>query len=216
MREAKLEHLGSAKNIEITRRITTIVGGSGDCDLVEQRISDLKREMGETESLHESEQVQQRITRLASGIAIIHVGAATEVEMIEKKHRLEDALEAVTSAQEEGVVAGGGTTLVQAALHLSDERADNDDQAYGYDIIANAIKEPLRQMAINAGDSPDLIMAEIEAAESGEGYNFATGKYVNMYEAGIIDPAKVTRVALQNAASVSSSLILANFAIIEA
>ena len=222
LRDTKLQHLGTAKNIEVTKRTTTIVDGGGDYESVEQKIEDLKGELKSTESLSECEKIQERITRLASGIAVIYVGAPTEVEMIEKKHRLEDALEAVRSAQEEGVVAGGGTTLVGAALHLDKSRAANEDQAYGYDIIAKALKEPFRQMAINAGYSSDLILADIEAGwhvakdeTLSLGYNFATGEFVNMYEEGIIDPAKVTRVALQNAASVASSLILANYAVIE-
>ena len=215
IRDVKLSNLGTAKNIEISKRGTTIVDGGGDYDIVEKKIEDLKQEIEETESLHECEAIQERIVRLASGIAIIHVGAPTEVEMIEKKHRLEDALEAVKSAQEEGVVAGGGTALIQASVTLDSSDVDNEDQRFGYEIIKEAIKEPLRQMALNSGVSSDLILNEIESGESGVGYNFATNELVDMYHEGIIDPAKVTRVALQNAASVASSLILANFAIIE-
>ena len=215
LRDVKLSDLGNTKNIEISKRMTTIVDGGGDYELIEKRIEDLKQEIEHTESLHECERIQERIVRLASGIAIIYVGAPTEVEMTEKKHRLEDALEAVKSAQEEGVVAGGGAILVQASAILNSESVDNEDQKFGFEIIKEAIKEPLRQMALNSGVSPDLILDEIENAENGMGYNFATDEYVDMYAAGIIDPAKVTRVALQNAASVASSLILANFAIIE-
>ena len=215
LREVKLSNLGTAKNIEISKRMTTIVDGGGDYELVEKRIEDLKQEINHTESLHECERIQERIIRLASGIAIIYVGAPTEVEMIEKKHRLEDALEAVKSAQEEGVIAGGGCILVQAGAILTSDNADNEDQKFGFEIIKEAIKEPLRQMALNSGVSPDLILDKIKNTEDGVGYNFATNEFVDMYEAGIIDPAKVTRIALQNAASVSSSLILANFAIIE-
>jgi len=215
LRDVKLSDLGTAKNIEVSKRGTTIVDGSGDYELVEKRIEDLKREIEETESLHECERIQERIVRLASGIAIIHVGAPTEVEMIEKKHRLEDALEAVKSAQEEGVIAGGGTTLAQASAVLDSRDVDNADQRFGYEIIKEAVKEPLRQMASNSGVSFDLILDEIESNETGVGYNFVTNEWADMYQEGIIDPAKVARVALQNAASVASSLILANFAIIE-
>ena len=213
--DVKLSDLGTAKNIEISKRGTTIVDGGGEYTLIEKRIEDLKQEIKETESLHECGRLQERIVRLASGIAIIHVGAPTEVEMIEKKHRLEDALEAVKSAQEEGVVAGGGVALVQAGATLDSTRVDNEDQRFGYEIIKEAIKEPLRQMALNSGVSADLILDEVENDQEGMGYNFARNEVVDMYHEGIIDPAKVTRVALQNAASVASSLILANFAIIE-
>jgi len=215
LKDIKLSDLGSAKNIEITKRGTTIVDGGGDYDLVEKRIEDLKREIDQTESMHECERIQERIVRLASGIAIIYVGAPTEVEMIEKKHRLEDALEAVRSAQEEGVIAGGGTALTQASTFLNSSKIDNEEQRFGYEIIKEAIQEPLRQMARNAGVSEDLILDEVVNTEEGMGYNFASREFVDMYYTGIIDPAKVTRVALQNAASVASSLILANFAIIE-
>jgi len=215
VRDVKLTDLGTAKNIEISKYMTTIVDGSGDYELVDKRIEDLKQEIEQTESLHDCERMQERITRLASGIAIIHVGAPTEVEMIEKKHRLEDALEAVRSAQEEGIVPGGGTILVQAVSTLDSSGVDNEDQRFGYEIIKEAIKEPLRQMALNSGISADLIVDEIENAERGVGYNFARNEFVDMEQEGIIDPTKVTRIALQNAASVASSLILANFAIIE-
>jgi len=215
LRDVKLSDLGGAKNIEISKRMTTIVDGKGDYELVEERINNLKQDIKHNDSLLECERIQERIVRLASGIAIIHVGAPTEVEMIEKKHRLEDALEAVRSAQEEGIIAGGGAILVQASTILNSDDVDNEEQKFGFEIIKEAIKEPLRQMALNSGASPDLILDEIENTENGMGYDFVTGEFVDMYRAGIIDPAKVTRVALQNATSVASSLILANFAIIE-
>ncbi|MEK9699470.1 MAG: molecular chaperone GroEL, partial [Candidatus Poseidoniales archaeon] len=215
LRDITLADFGKAKTIEITKRSTTIVDGEADYDEVEKRIEDLKTEMQDTESIQECEQIQERITRLASGVAIIHVGAHTEVEMIEKKHRLEDALEAVKSAQEEGVVLGGGSTLVKIADKLTPPEGLNQDQLFGFEIVRKAIQEPARQMAKNAGLSPDLILSEIQAAQENCGYNFSNNEVCDLYDTGIIDPSKVTRVALQNAASVSSSLILAIFAIVQ-
>ena len=215
LRDITLADFGKASTVEITKRSTTIVDGEADYDEVEKRIEDLKTEMQDTESIQECEQIQERITRLASGVAIIHVGAHTEVEMIEKKHRLEDALEAVKSAQEEGVVPGGGSALVKIAKNLTAPDDLNQDQLFGFEIVKKAVQEPARQMAKNAGLSPDLILSEIEAAQENCGYNFSNNEVCDLYDTGIIDPAKVTRVALQNAASVSSSLILANFAIVQ-
>jgi len=161
-----------------------------------------------------AEQIQERITRLSSGIAIIRVGAATEVEMIEKKHRVEDALEAVYSAQQEGTVPGGGTALIQATKNLSVE-VDNEDQQIGVAIVKAAASEPLMQMARNAGDSPEIILSKVVASKKNKGWNFATGKLEDLYVAGIIDPAKVTRVALLNSVSAASTLITTNFSIVE-
>jgi chaperonin GroEL len=215
LRDITLADFGTAKTLEITKRTTTIVDGDGDYDEVEKRIETLKQEIHDTDSIQECEHIQERITRLASGVAIIHVGAPTEVEMIEKKHRLEDALEAVRSAQEEGVVPGGGSALVKVSKSLKADKDLNQDQIYGFEIVKLAIQEPARQMAKNAGLSPDIVLATIGDCEEDYGYDFSNDDICNMYDAGIIDPAKVTRVALQNAASVASSLILANFAIVE-
>jgi chaperonin GroEL len=162
------------------------------------------------------DQIQERITKLASGVAVIRVGAATEVEMIEKKHRIEDALEAVKSAQQEGVVPGGGVALVRASSNPElNIDAENEDQSFGIDIVMEAVKAPLRQMAENCGLSPDLVLARVEAAEGNMGYNFRTDEMVDMLEAGVIDPVKVTRTALQNAASAAGTLITTSHAIIE-
>ena len=162
----------------------------------------------------ECTRLQERITRLASGIAVIRVGAPTEIEMIEKKHRIEDALEAVRSAQMEGTVPGGGTALLRAS-HKLKVKTDNSDQAMGAQIVKQACQAPLRQMAYNAGESSDLIVDKVSSLKGDRGWNFATGKVVDMYEAGVIDPVKVTRNALQNAASVASTLVTTNHAIVE-
>ena len=203
-----------AKTIEVGKSLTTMVGGKGDCDEVDKVIEALKLELEQTDVIYECERLQSRITRLASGIAIIRVGGATEVEMIEKRHRIEDALEAVRSAQEEGIVPGGGVALIRASKDLEVE-TDNQDQETGARIILEAVKAPLRQMATNAGESPDLILAEVEKANDAIGWNFAEGCLVDLLDTGVIDPAKVTKIALQNAASVSSTLITTGHAIVE-
>lgn len=210
----KLVDFGTASRIDITRLQTTIVGGAGDHDLVENQIESLKEDLLGEDNLHECEKIQDRIARLASGIAIIRVGAATEIEMTEKKHRIEDALEAVRSAQMEGIVPGGGTALLRAAKNLT-VNTENRYQDLGVEIVLSAIEAPLRQMALNAGNSPDIICDTVTNSDDGYGYNFATNEIVNLLEVGVIDPVKVTRTALQNASSVAGTLMTTNFAIIE-
>jgi len=217
--DVELEDLGSCRNIEALKSFTTIVGGAASMEEIEKTIDSLKSEIAQTSNIKECERIQERITRLASGIAIIKVGAATEVEMVEKKHRIEDALEAVKSAQEEGMVPGGGTALLRTSdivgNDLSRLNLSNHDQELGAKIVLDASKEPVRQMARNASASPDLVSAMVEDAQGPDGYNFATGKITNLLEDGIIDPAKVTRVALQNAASVAGALITSGHAVVE-
>jgi chaperonin GroEL len=214
VKEVKLPDLGSASKIEISRNLTTIMGGKGDVDEIEKRVETLKAQLSDTENLHECERLQDRITKLASGVAVIRVGGATEIEMIEKKHRIEDALEAVKSAQQEGIVAGGGTALVRASANLEIDVA-NEEQELGVEIIKGAIQEPLKQMATNAGSSPDLTVSRILDAEDSQGWDFSTGNFVDLFESGILDPAKVTRCALQNAASAAGTLLTANYAIVQ-
>lgn len=214
LKDAKLENLGRAKSIEIYKNATTIVDGAGDIDETDKRIETLKAELEQTDSLSECERIQERITRLASGVGIIRVGGSTEVEMVEKKHRIEDALEAVMSAKSEGIVPGGGTALLQAAKNLEVD-CDNDDQELGVKILLDVVRAPMKQMALNAGESPDLIVNTVESSEPNFGWNFATGELVDMLATGIIDPVKVTRVALQNAVSASSTLLTTNYAIIQ-
>ena len=208
-----LEDLGSAKSVEISRNDSCFVGGKGDYEEIDKKIEALKVEIKDTDSLQECERIQERITRLASGVAVIRVGAATEVEMIEKKHRIDDALEAVRSAQEEGIVAGGGIALLRTSTGI-DVTTDNEEQAIGAKIILDAVEEPLRQMAINAGKSPDLIVDRVRRLTGNNGFNFMTDNVGDMLEQGIIDPAKVTRCALQNAVSVASTLITTSHAIV--
>ena len=214
LKDITLEHLGRAKKVEVGKYNTTVLGGHGDYNLVESRVEEIKAELVQTEDLDACEKLQERITRLASGIAIIKVGGATEIEMTERRYRIEDALEAVKAAQAEGMLPGGGVALVRAA-HDLDVEVENADQGMGVDIVKQAVCEPLRQMAKNAGESPDLIQNLVESEHGSFGYNFATNNMVDMYEVGIVDPLKVTRSALQNATSVSSTLITTSCAIVE-
>ena len=163
--------------------------------------------------MYECERIQERITRLASGIAIIRVGAFTEVEMIEKKHRIEDALEAVKSAQLEGIVPGGGIALLRATKDLEIDLT-NEDQEFGARVVIEATRAPIKQMALNAGVSPDLIINAVLTSEGDVGYNFSTYEFVDLLAHGVIDPVKVTRLALQNAVSVSSILLTTNYSIV--
>ena len=193
---------------------TTVIGGKGNAKEIDRRIELLKIELKNATELPECDKIQERITKLASGVAVINVGAATEVEMIEKKHRVEDALEAVKSAQEEGILPGGGVALFRASEKL-DIKVENEDQRFGVEIVQHAAAAPLRQMAANCGLSPDLIEAAIRKAPKNCGHNFRDFSVVDMYDAGIVDPLKVTRTALQNAVSAAGILITTSHAIIE-
>ena len=214
LKDVKLSHLGNAKSIEATKTMTTVVGGSGEENLITDRIELLKSQFEETDNMQVCERIQERITRLASGIAIIRVGGNTEVEMVEKKHRIEDALEAVKSAQQEGMISGGGMALLLASKEVEIE-ADNRDQELGAKIVLDAVEEPIRQMARNAGMKPDVILESAKEAAEGEGFNFSTGEMVDLKESGIIDPVKVTRCALQNSVSAIGTLITTSHAIID-
>ena len=207
LKDARLEHLGSCRKIDVLKNETTVIGGKGDPDAVVKKMDALRVELQQTDSMYECERIQDRISRLNSGVAVIRVGAATEVEMIEKRHRIEDALEAVKSAQEEGLLAGGGVSLVRASQKLK-------LKTRGAQIVKQAILEPVRQMARNAGDSPDVVVEKICKSKGSKGWNFAKGKMMNMFEEGVVDPFKVTRCALQNASSAASTLITTNYAII--
>ena len=214
LRDVSLNDLGQAKKINVLKGWTTIIGGKGDGLGIEERIEAIKTEIRQTEDLHECERLQERITRLASGVAVIRVGAATEVEMIEKKHRIDDALEAVKSAQEEGIVPGGGVALIRAITGLSVD-TDNEEQALGAQIVLKACESPLRTMARNAGESEDIIVQRVRDAQGDEGYDFLNRCMVSTYSKGIIDPKKVTRCALQNAASAAGTLLTTSHAIVK-
>ena len=219
LRDVKLKDLGTAKTVESLKLHTTIVGGGGNYEEVERHIDRLKQEILQTEDLAECERIQERITRLASGVAIIRVGGTTEVDMIERKHRIEDALEAVKSAQLEGILPGGGCALLRLSRDLEQKVSfDNEDERFGIKILQRACEEPIRKLAENCGDRPDVVV-ETVLTKCGEdiwgGRNFSTGEYVNMDTVGIIDPAKVTRCALQNAVSAASTLLTTSHAIVD-
>jgi chaperonin GroEL len=210
--DVKLTDFGVCSKVEVLKSYTTIMGGTGDHEETEKRIEALKSEIKQTESMDECRALQRRITRLASGVAVIKVGAPTEIEMLEKKHRVEDALEAVRSAQQEGIVPGGGTTLLMCADF--EVECENEDQEIGVEILRKSLLAPVKQMALNCGDSPDLIVDKI-MNNDGCGWDFKNSCLVDMVESGIIDPAKVTRTAMQNSVSAASTLITSANAIVE-
>lgn len=210
----KLEHLGVCSRIEITKYATTVVGGHRNHEKVADKIAALKVELEQTDNLSECERIQERITRLASGVAVIRVGASTQVEMIEKKHRIEDALEAVKAAQLEGIVVGGGTALLRTLRDL-EVKVENQEQAIGAQCVADAAREPIRQMATNAGLSPDIIENIVQNLEGNQGFDFSQERECDMVKAGIIDPVRVTKTALRNAASAAGTLIMTGFSVLE-
>jgi chaperonin GroEL len=211
--DVSLTDFGQSETIEITKNMTTVVDGNGNYEKIEETIKNIKEEIRGTENLSEASRLQDRITRLSSGVAIIRVGASTEVEMIEKKHRVEDALEAVRSAQQEGIVLGGGMTLLKIS-NLIAPNFENEDQAASLSIFKRALEEPFKIMARNAGLSPEVTMWTIQTSSPDEGYDFSKGKRVNLFAEGIIDPAKVTRCALKNAVSAAATLLLTNHSIV--
>jgi len=215
LKDIKLQHFGQCRSVDITKTSTTVIGGKGDYEEIDRRISLLKAELRATADLRECDKIQTRITKLAAGVAVINVGAPTEVEMIEKKHRVEDALEAVKSAQAEGIVAGGGVALLRTAEVLESLEAENEDQRSGIIIVRTALSAPIRQMALNGGLSADLILNTIGEESGNRGYDFRNNEVVDLLEQGIVDPVKVTRTALANAASAAGTLITTSHAIVQ-
>ena len=202
-----VEQLGSAKRIVIDKDNTIIVEGGGTQEGITGRVNLIRRQIEETTSDYDREKLQERLAKLAGGIAVINVGAATEIEMKEKKARVEDALHATRAAVEEGIVAGGGVALIRAASVLDSIDTVDADEEIGVDIVKRSVSEPLRQLCINAGAEPSLTVKEVEGKSGNEGYNVQTGEYVDMLAAGVSDPTKVTRSALQNAASISGLML---------
>ncbi len=211
---ATLADLGQAGRIVVDKENTTIVDGKGDKAAIEARINQIKKEIEETTSDYDREKLQERLAKLSGGVAVIKVGAATETEMKEKKDRVDDALSATKAAVEEGIVIGGGAAVLKAAKKAEIESVDPDEQI-GIDIIKKAVKAPIKQIAENAGYEPGVVALRVEEADEETGFNAATGEYVNMFEAGIIDPTKVERIALQNATSVSGLLLTTEAAVTE-
>jgi chaperonin GroEL len=215
LQDVKLTHLGNAKRIESSKRHTTIADGQTDYDELEKRLDLLRATLSETESLQEAERIQDRITRLSSGVAVIRIGGATEIEVTEKKHRVEDALEAVRSAQEDGVVAGGGTALLKAAIAAQIE-PQNDDQLRGAQTLVESCFAPITQILKNADISSDIVINSLshDDHDKNVGFNVRTEKFENLVETGVIDPAKTVKCALRNAASAAGTLLTTNCAVL--
>ncbi|SHO57692.1 chaperonin GroEL [Vibrio quintilis] len=207
LEKATLEDLGQAKRVSITKENTTVIDGSGEQAAIEGRVTQIRQQIEEATSDYDKEKLQERVAKLAGGVAVIKVGAATEVEMKEKKDRVEDALHATRAAVEEGVVAGGGVALIRAASKVTDLQGDNEEQNVGIRVALRAMEAPLRQIAANAGDEESVVANNVKAGEGNYGYNAATGEYGDMIGMGILDPTKVTRSALQFAASVAGLMI---------
>ena len=204
LEKATLAELGSAKKVEVNKESTTIIDGAGKEDQIEARVKQIRAQMEETSSDYDREKLQERVAKLAGGVALIKVGAATEVEMKEKKARVEDALHATRAAVEEGVVAGGGVALIRAKQAIKEIKGDNPEQDAGIKIVLRAMEEPMRQIVRNAGDEPSVVVDRVANGKGNFGFNAQTGEYGDMIEMGVLDPTKVTRTALQNAASVAS------------
>ena len=216
LEKVTLDDLGSAKKINISKENTTIIDGAGRADEIVSRVKQIQAHMEESSSDYDKEKLQERVAKLAGGVAVIKVGAATEMEMKEKKARVEDALHATRAAVEEGVIAGGGVALVRAEGSLGKLTAENHDQDTGIKIARRAMEEPLRQIATNAGAEASVILNDVAAGKGNYGYNAATGEYGDMIKMGILDPTKVTRTALQNAGSVAGLMLTTEAMIAEA
>ena len=215
LEKATLQDLGRAKRIEVAKENTTIIDGAGDGAGIESRIKQIKAQIEETSSDYDREKLQERVAKLAGGVAVIRVGAATEVEMKEKKARVEDALHATRAAVEEGIVAGGGVAFLRARNNIK-IKGDNADQDAGIKIVMRAVEEPLRQIVANAGDEQSVVVAKVLEGKGSFGYNAANATYGDMLDMGVVDPTKVTRTALQNAASVASLMLTTEAMVAEA
>ena len=213
LENATLDMLGKAEKVVVTKDNTTVVNGAGAAEAIQERADLIRKQIETTTSDYDREKLQERLGKLAGGVAVLYVGAATEVEMKEKKDRVEDALSATRAAVEEGIVPGGGVAYIRAAQSLAGLKGVNDDETTGINIVARAIEEPLRQIAANAGVEGSVIINKIREGEGDFGYNARTDEYVNMFEAGVIDPTKVSRVALENAASVAGMFLTTECAI---
>ena len=204
---ATIDDLGSAKRVQISKENTIIIDGAGDSKNIEGRVSQIRAQIEETSSDYDREKLQERVAKLAGGVAVIKVGAGTEIEMKEKKARVEDALHSTRAAVEEGVVPGGGVALVRALQKVEGLKGDNEDQDVGISLLLKAACTPLRQIVENAGEEPSVILDKVKVGKGNYGFNAATGEYGDMIKMGILDPAKVTRTAIQAAGSVAGLMI---------
>jgi len=215
LENATIDMLGTAERITIDKDNTTVVNGAGDSDTIKGRVSQIKAQIETTTSDYDKEKLQERLAKLAGGVAVLYVGAASEVEMKEKKDRVDDALHATRAAVEEGIIAGGGVAFIRAKSKLDSLKTDNLDEATGVKIVARAIEEPLRQISENAGHEGSVIVSKVLEGKNDFGFNAKTGEFVNMFKAGIIDPTKVTRIALENAASVAGMILTTECALVD-
>jgi chaperonin GroEL len=210
-----LDDLGQAKKVQITKENTTIIDGAGQAEDIKARVDQINAEIEASSSDYDTEKLQERVAKISGGVAIVKVGAGSEIEMKEKKARVEDALHATRAAVEEGVVAGGGVAFIRAAAAMN-IKGDNDDQAVGLNILRRAVEEPLRQIVKNAGGDPSVVLNAVKSGKDSFGYNAATSEYGDMIEMGIVDPTKVARFALQNASSVAGLLLTTEAMVAEA
>ena len=210
-----IDMLGSAERVTIDKDNTTIVNGAGDKKAIEDRVNQIKTQIETTTSDYDKEKLQERLAKLAGGVAVLYVGAASEVEMKEKKDRVDDALHATRAAVEEGIVAGGGVALIRARNVLDKIKATNDDELTGIQIISRALEAPVRTIVANAGGEGSVVVAKIIEGKDGFGYDAKSEQYVDLFDAGIIDPKKVTRVALENAASVAGMILTTECALVD-
>ncbi|HEY8026580.1 MAG TPA: chaperonin GroEL [Burkholderiaceae bacterium] len=215
LEKATAADLGRAKRVVIQKESTTVIDGAGEQKAIEARVASIRRQIEEATSDYDREKLQERVAKLAGGVAVIKVGAATEVEMKEKKDRVDDALHATRAAVEEGIVPGGGVALLRARAAIKSLKGDNHDQDAGIKIVLRALEEPLRAIAANAGDEPSVVVAKVESGLKDFGYNAATGDYGDLVQIGVIDPTKVTRTALQNAASVAGLILTTDATVAE-
>jgi len=203
----ELNDLGRAKNVVVDKENTTIVEGNGKSSEIQGRVNQIRRQIEETTSDYDREKLQERLAKLAGGVAVINVGAATETEMKEKKARVEDALHATRAAVEEGIVPGGGVALVRCLASVDGVKPANDDERIGVDIVKRALEFPTRELANNAGVEGSVVVEEVKKRKGNEGYDVSAGEYTDLVKAGVVDPKKVTRTALQNAASIAGLLL---------
>ena len=215
LEQATLDMLGQAEKITVDKETTTVVNGAGEQDAIKARVGQIKTQMENTTSEYDKEKLQERLAKLAGGVAVIYVGAASEVEMKEKKDRVDDALHATRAAVEEGIVPGGGVAYIRAIEALEGMKGDNEDETTGIEIIKRAIEEPLRQIVANAGKEGAVVVQKVKEGKKDFGYNARTDKYENLLETGVIDPAKVTRIALENASSIAGMFLTTETVIVE-
>ncbi|WP_016777327.1 chaperonin GroEL [Anaerophaga thermohalophila] len=215
LENANIDMLGQAEKVTIDKENTTVVNGSGDKDAIDQRAQQIKAQIANTTSDYDKEKLQERLAKLAGGVAVLYVGAASEVEMKEKKDRVEDALSATRAAVEEGIVPGGGVAYIRAIAELENLKGENDDQTTGVEIVKRAIEEPLRQIVANAGKEGAVIVQKVKDGKDAFGYNARIDEYQDFYKSGVIDPAKVARVALENAASIAGMFLTTECVLVE-